>query len=274
MMRKIWALPLILLSMSLPATAEEWKIPLVPGTLEANTELDLGSNSFPFLVDTGASSTTISQETFQKLDIPENQVRYTTVRSADGRTTAVPVVTLANVKLGPFTIPQISARVVSERGANLLGMDVLGRYRLTLEAARNQLVVENPNEAASIDAQTNFPYNPRQFKIPVQVKLNGTPVSLILDTGATQTVISNRLAQALQLPIIGQSQAEVASGKVVTTSIAKVSSFQLGDLSVSNFSISVIQDGIFAGDGLLGFDFLRKYRLVLDPIARRAYLGN
>jgi hypothetical protein len=61
---------------------------------------------------------------------------------------------------------------------------------------------------------------------------------------------------------------------VVTTSIAKVNSFQLGDLSVSNFSISVIQDGIFSGDGLLGFDFLRKYRLVLDPIARRAYLGN
>jgi clan AA aspartic protease (TIGR02281 family) len=274
MIRKIWALPLILLSLSLPAAAEEWKIPLVPGTLEANTELELESNRFPFLVDTGASSTTISQETFQKLDIPENQVRHTTILSADGRTTAVPVITLSNVKLGPFTIPQISARVVSERGANLLGMDILGRYRLTLEAARNQLVVEDPNEAALVNAQADFPYNPRQFKIPVQVKLNGTPVSLILDTGASQTTISNRLAQALELPITGQGRAEVASGKVVTTSIARVNSFQLGDLSVSNFPISVIQDGIFSGDGLLGFDFLRKYRLVLDPIARRAYLGN
>jgi hypothetical protein len=88
--------------------------------------------------------------------------------------------------------------------------------------------------------------------------------SLILDTGATSTVISRRLASLLSIrptaTMVGQTV-----GGLITAPIARLSSLKIGRAELTDLSV-IIHD--FSRDprieGLLGMDFLGQFRVSLD----------
>jgi hypothetical protein len=88
--------------------------------------------------------------------------------------------------------------------------------------------------------------------------------SLILDTGATSTVISRRLANLLSIrpttTMVGQTV-----GGLITAPIARLSSLKIVTAEVIDLSV-IIHD--FSRDprieGLLGMDFLGQFRVSLD----------
>jgi gag-polyprotein putative aspartyl protease/Bacterial SH3 domain len=105
----------------------------------------------------------------------------------------------------------------------------------------------------------------------VPVIVNGTlRANLALDTGATITVVSRRIASALALSTLGVSKVGTVAG-IITVPVVRLGSLKVGDAQVHDLVVSVHD---FSTDprveGLLGLDFLKNFHVSLD--ARRSLL--
>jgi hypothetical protein len=115
--------------------------------------------------------------------------------------------------------------------------------------------------------------------ITIPVKINGPKVSvpvtfvvgnssvtgnLAVDTGASQTLISKRMAQELRMYASGSGE-RAGIGGVVTVNTGKVDSIRVGEAEAKNLQVSIHD---FSKDpsveGLLGYDFLGRYNMSVD----------
>jgi predicted aspartyl protease len=109
-----------------------------------------------------------------------------------------------------------------------------------------------------------------QALVPVRLSYRNTTVDawLLLDTGATVTMISSSLADRLGIkPDSTESRlAQVADGRVVKTFRTRVDSLAVGPKLKYNAEVAIMpSDGPAMGfDGLLGMNFLGDYRYHLD----------
>ena len=109
-----------------------------------------------------------------------------------------------------------------------------------------------------------------QALVPVRLSYRNTTVDawLMLDTGATVTMISSGLADRLGIkPDSTESRlAQVADGRVVQTFRTRVDSLAVGPKLKYNAEVAIMpSDGPAMGfDGLLGMNFLGDYRYHLD----------
>jgi len=88
--------------------------------------------------------------------------------------------------------------------------------------------------------------------------------NLMLDTGATNTVISQRLAALLSLRPLRKGAVQTVGG-VISVSVAQLGSIRVGEAEVTDLPV-IVHD--FSRDprieGLLGMDFLGRYHIGLD----------
>jgi len=93
---------------------------------------------------------------------------------------------------------------------------------------------------------------------------NSTAANMLLDTGASRTMIASRIARSLGLQSMGSGKG-YGIGGMVTVSTARVDSVKVGDMERQNLLV-MIHD--FSPDpsyeGLLGFDFLSHFHMSLD----------
>lgn len=102
-------------------------------------------------------------------------------------------------------------------------------------------------------------------KIVVGVMFNNSvSANLLLDTGASRTLISSRIARALRLPSTGSAIA-YGIGGYVNMATARLESLRIGEAEMQNLAVSIHD---FSPDpsyeGLLGFDFLSRFHMSLD----------
>ncbi|PYK31358.1 MAG: hypothetical protein DME57_04000 [Verrucomicrobia bacterium] len=104
--------------------------------------------------------------------------------------------------------------------------------------------------------------------LPVHVNDRG-PFEFILDTGAGTSLLSNELAQQLEIKTIGSKEGQTAGGKI-SVSLAKADSFAVGetklhDVDVGIVDLSQIANAIGAKiDGDLGYNFLKHFRVTIN----------
>ncbi|GFO62136.1 retroviral-like aspartic protease family protein [Geomonas paludis] len=109
-----------------------------------------------------------------------------------------------------------------------------------------------------------------QVLVPVTVKHGGQAVrlELILDTGATRTALHESVANRLPIDLrsAANAQAELADGRVVRSKIVRVDAVTVGPCARGPMEVELISYSGSSGmhDGLLGMDFLRKYRYQID----------
>jgi hypothetical protein len=143
----------------------------------------------------------------------------------------------------------------------------LEKFFQSLPREATVLAVPIPNASAST-APRGSSVVPVQFagrSAIVSAMLNGmVRGNLILDTGATSTVISRRLAAVLSIRPTGATTGQTVGG-VITAPIARLSSVKLGAAEVTDITV-IIHD--FSRDprieGLLGMDFLGQFHVGLD----------
>jgi hypothetical protein len=105
----------------------------------------------------------------------------------------------------------------------------------------------------------------RGSKVIVSVTFNDSiAANLLLDTGASQTMISTRTARDLRLHSTGSGKG-YGIGGYVTVSTARIDSVKIGEVEMRNIPV-MIHD--FSPDpsyeGLLGFDLLSQFHMSLD----------
>ena len=99
----------------------------------------------------------------------------------------------------------------------------------------------------------------------VSVTLNRAhKANLVLDTGATNTVISRRLAHSMALRPVSNAVIQTVGGRI-GVAVTRLQSMRVGEAEITEFSV-IVHD--FSSDpryeGLLGMDFLGRYKLGLD----------
>jgi predicted aspartyl protease len=111
------------------------------------------------------------------------------------------------------------------------------------------------------------PSNDRVFRVSIKRRFGGTPVidvtfndkktfEMIVDTGASGTIITQSMANTLKLQTIGTMQAQIADGSEVEFPTSKVKSIAAGGVTANNLQVAIAPK---ASIGLLGHDFFGNY---------------
>jgi Aspartyl protease len=131
-------------------------------------------------------------------------------------------------------------------------------------ASSAPVVASTARSAAAI----TIPVRIERAKVFVPVTLASGPGSatglLVVDTGAGRTMISKRLARELRL-FSADTQTSTGIGVAFVADVGQVESVKVGGAEVRNMRVD-IHDGSygFGAEGLLGFDFLGRFRMVVD----------
>ena len=96
--------------------------------------------------------------------------------------------------------------------------------------------------------------------------INGAPVQVLIDTGASASLLFRAKARALGLPLADVQGARMGgAGGMTQVQSAFLHQLQIAGAAMSNFSILVAGEGTGADfDVLLGEDFLRAYDIEFD----------
>ena len=97
---------------------------------------------------------------------------------------------------------------------------------------------------------------------------------LIVDTGASLTVLAPEILRALGLAIPADAprvDLRLADGRVVPRPIVRIAALRVGDMTVEDLDVAV-SERAGPGDGLLGQNFLRHFRVSIERERSRMVL--
>lgn len=103
----------------------------------------------------------------------------------------------------------------------------------------------------------------------VPVKINGISATLVLDTGATQTLINPEVAARAGLEVSSGAfkvRGNTVGGRRLDVPLVRARSMSVGDASVEDIDIGIYDatPGRAGVDGLLGATFLRHFKFTVD----------
>ncbi len=110
------------------------------------------------------------------------------------------------------------------------------------------------------------------FTAPIKRRVGGTPIievtfngqkqfEMIVDTGASGTVITQQMANALGVVPVGRARANTASSKAVEFPVGYVNSMEVGGVMVNRVPVAIA--GLELETGLLGHDFFGNYDVTI-----------
>ncbi|MFK8182663.1 MAG: aspartyl protease family protein [Phormidesmis sp.] len=139
---------------------------------------------------------------------------------------------------------------------------------------RSRTTVARPNAAVSTARRSASPAPntaASTVRVPVVRRLHGTPIvrvtfndaqtyEMILDTGASRTLITRAMANELGIVVNDRMIAATASEAQVTFDLGQMRSISMGGVRLNNAQVSI---GDSVDIGLLGNDFLRGYDVTI-----------
>jgi predicted aspartyl protease len=110
------------------------------------------------------------------------------------------------------------------------------------------------------------------FSVPIKRRIGGTPIidvtfngeqrfEMIVDTGASGTVITQNMANALGVVPVGKAKANTASSKAVEFTIGYIDSMAVAGVVVNKVPVAIA--GSELETGLLGHDFFGNYDVTI-----------
>jgi predicted aspartyl protease len=239
---------------------------------------------YPCILDTGAGTSLLSPRIAASLGIAATGSREG--RGAVGKVT-VALATADSLAIGaarrgpmPIAITAEVDRIGAAVGHPIdgdIGYDFLRAFRLTIDYRRRLVrLVQGAYEVAG-------PANPLRTEVAFQIAgpvkplvlvpafVNGRgPHTFVVDTGASATVISPALADALRIAATAPERL-VGAGGVMEAAVARATSVAVGGAVLQDVAVVVADflDGLghVVGarlDGVVGYNFLRHFRVTLD----------
>ena len=134
-------------------------------------------------------------------------------------------------------------------------------------------IVEALPEGVATDILELTPDAYRRMTVPVTIMGTG-PYRFLIDTGAQATVLSNTLADRLQL-IDRRAATLVGMSSARQVEVTRVPDFALGSrvLAIRQAPL-VAPDNIGGADGILGLDSLQDQRVLLDFANREVHVAD
>jgi clan AA aspartic protease (TIGR02281 family) len=152
---------------------------------------------------------------------------------------------------------------------HILAAKVLPKYEQQLDSAKRKavnFVSKSAQPAVVTSTQAAVLPQRESFSIPIREKLSGVPVvevtmdgqkvPMLLDTGASHTLITQSVAKRLKVQVEGVSQSETANG-TATFDIGTIDKIKFGAAEVHDIRVAIGQDDLLYG--LLGHDVYDGY---------------
>ena len=303
------ALVLAALSVALPGEAAQGcklvkigELPLRPFRGQLVTEGEVNGKKVGVLIDTGAYSTSIVGPAATKLGLQiDNAPRYE--EYGVGGQTRVHSAVVAELRIGSAARRDFRIQVIGEHefGADIaisLGADFFADTDAEFDVAGGavRLFVAKDCEGASLAywAPSGAGVVPieDQGDIVLPIRINGSEMSAMLDSGAMGSVLSEPMADRLGVrrdsPGAAPSGCAVGYGqKAIEIWAAPFESFSIGDELIRNPRLRVADlwrnysyrragSGMVKGrqspsDMLLGADFLAAHRVLVSRSQKRMY---
>lgn len=139
---------------------------------------------------------------------------------------------------------------------------VPAKYRKKIRSEKSEA---NTSKVTSVTVRNN------QVRVPVRLSYRNNIVEaqMVLDTGATTTMITSALADRLGIrwDSTEAALARIADGSVVQSSWTRLDYISVGSKQVNNPKVAIMpSNGPLSGfgDGLLGMNFLGEFRYHVD----------
>jgi predicted aspartyl protease len=241
-----------------------------------------GAGPFDFILDTGAGTSLLSTELAQQLNI---KVLGTKEGQSAGGKVSVSLAKVESLALGQAKIEEVEVgivdlghigKIIGTKIDGDVGYNFLKHFRVTIDYQTAEIRFDDPKRTENFGkpSKAEIPMrlaSPAKPLVLVDVYANGRgPFQFAIDTGTSTTAISPEAAQQLGIassPIgpltTGGSQVNVTAGNL--------KSFQVGGARIDDLVVVVadffamLSQAVGAKlDGIVGYNFLRNFRVVMD----------
>ena len=237
---------------------------------------------FDFILDTGAGTSLLASELAKQLGV--KIIGSKEGQSAGGNVSvsltkvdwlAVGETKLDDVDMGVVDLGQIGKTIGAKIDGDL-GYNFLKHFRITIDYHDCEILFDDPKrvEVFGRSPQTEIAIrlaHPAKPLILVDVHANGRgPFQFAVDTGTSTTAITPELAK--ELNVATSAIPPVTSGAApVDVTAGAFQSFQIGGARIDNLAVivadffSMLSQAVGAKlDGIVGYNFLRNYKVVID----------
>ena len=253
-------------------------------------------------IDTGAPNSVIYKATLNKFGLSAKATDVA-VHGAFGKgDEKVSVTNIAQLAMGNCTLMNVKAGVLSDPNSGglyrtygtsdgLFGLREMVRFGAVLDLANKLLLVHpgGPAKGISPGIRTLLSgqgYTPVELAVVeghlrVAATINGTPCTLVVDTGAYFTTVDQQFARKARIGGYDSSvYAQGLGNKTRPIRVARFPDFKLGNFTVPNASVTITDldpevlgtGGTQPGAGLLGADYLGLLGAIIDLNSNTLYL--
>ena len=237
---------------------------------------------FDFILDTGAGTSLLSTQLADKVKVKvlgskqgQSAGGAVSVSLAKADSVSVGEARLTDVDVGIVDLSHIGTTVGARIDGDL-GYNFLRHFRISIDYEKSQLRFDDPNRVDVFHrgARTQVPLhlaNPAKPLILVDVHANRKgPFRFAIDTGTSTTAITPELAKKLGISAQPIGKGTTAGAHVAVTA-GMVTSFRIGDARVENMAVvmadffGVLSEAVGTKlDGIVGYNFLRNYEVIID----------
>jgi predicted aspartyl protease len=243
--------------------------PLAEGSTVYTIPVTISDTEEDFLLDTGASNSILTPKVATALNLqgesfPSELLSYFAVgedcAGMEAKLHQIPSLTVGEATVSGLSGLEVPATTIPSDRAGILGLDFLSSFDVTInpETATLQLLPPSqpPKNAIALEGKMGI--------MTAQVRINNQgPFTLMLDTGASTSVVSQRVANLLSLPS-KEETVEVRGfcGKQ-TGQLTQLSSLQIGEHQQNQVETVILDNtllDLIGIDGIVGQNFLNHYR--------------
>ena len=246
---------------------------------------------FYFMLDTGATRTSISERTATRLGLTPDQQQRVLLRGVTGKK-RVPTVVVQNLEAGSMQFDQLRVPVISGRlmeGLDgVIGVDALDTHRVRADFQNDRLHISNSGVRADKRFEVITFKRMSRPLIMIDVLVSGVRARAIIDTGGAHTLGNRALLGALRQQMGGNlagsimGQVADATDSMQPVVLAPVPILAFGPVALANLPVSFGSFAVFDIWGvndrptlLLGMDALGMLsEMVIDYPRRQLHIAK
>lgn len=207
-----------------------------PETFVAEVQISVDGQIKPFLLDTGAASSTIIED--------EQTKNYTTLKEveskgASGIATVAHIIQFQKISMGEYFFKKSQLKRTDR---SILGIDLIGEqiFEVDLKNKWLNILTEFPDKDLSYSVQM---LASKHFTIPLS--LGKANVNVLFDTGADTTVIdSEYIKNNVELfELVRSEDGFDAHGNKIPSKVYKVAQIEIGTLKLQNVEMATFDFG-------------------------------
>lgn len=249
-----------------------------------------GKAEVPLILDTGATTTVLNASEATNYGIAKASDFKMTTGSGTIKTSYI---TLSSLSIGDLILDNVPVAVSDlpgfrelpgEKPVGIIGADILRRFLVCIDYEKGEVSFSDPRDVKVPDDAVIVPTEPAlgAAGLVVQGKLDGQPLTLLVDTGAAFNNVSEHLIKKiLKSPLLPVGKVEGLDGQKISIGAVMFKNLKIGPLSVPGPVFSVAPEavsdapkGIIVNGALaiLGNPFWSHFKLTIDYRHQRLLL--